>query len=136
MRLFGPVPRHAGASTRRPGVSARASEISDGSSAAVRWSYADGVPRPSRFSPAELSPEPWPEQPSADPVAEVARRLVLNLEREIGDRSIRSVAEAAHVDHATLLALLRGRSWPDLVTIARLELGLGVDLWPGRPAPG
>jgi hypothetical protein len=91
------------------------------------------VPRPARRSPAELAPEPWPTSPSTDPVAEVARGLVLNVEREIGDRSIRSVAEVSGVDHATLLGLLRGRSWPDVVTIARLEQGLGADLWPGRP---
>lgn len=66
----------------------------------------------------------------------MARRLVLNLQREIGERSIRSVAETAGMDHATLLGLLRGRSWPDLVTIARLERGLGADLWPGRPETG
>jgi uncharacterized repeat protein (TIGR01451 family) len=42
--------------------------------------------------------------------------------------------QASNVDHATLLGLLRGRSWPDLVTIARLEQGLDADLWPGRPA--
>jgi hypothetical protein len=65
-------------------------------------------------------------------MAEVARRLVNNVEREIGARSIRSVAEAAQLDHSTLLSLLRGRSWPDLVTIARLERGLDADLWPGR----
>jgi transcriptional regulator with XRE-family HTH domain len=56
----------------------------------------------------------------------------LNVEREIGTRSIRSVAEVTGVDHTTLLGLLRGRSWPDLVTIARLEQGLAADLWPGR----
>ncbi|MFC0678427.1 hypothetical protein ACFFGH_11320 [Lysobacter korlensis] len=91
------------------------------------------MPRPARPSPAELSPEPWPARPSDDPVAEVARRLVLNVEREIGGRSVRSVAESAQVDHTTLLGLLRGRSWPDLVTIARLERGLEADLWPGLP---
>ena len=91
------------------------------------------MPRPARPSPAELSPDPWPAKPSPDPVAEVARRLVLNLEQAIAGRSIRSVAEAAGLDHTTLLGLLRGRSWPDLATIARLELGLDADLWPGRP---
>jgi hypothetical protein len=65
----------------------------------------------------------------------VARRLAVNVEQAIGGRSIRSVAEAAQVDHTTLLGLLRGRSWPDLVTIARLESGLAADLWPGRSEP-
>ena len=94
------------------------------------------MPRPARPSPAALSPAPWPTKPSPDPVAEVARRLVLNLEQAIAGRSIRSVAEAAGLDHTTLLGLLRGRSWPDLATIARLEQGLGADLWPGRPTRG
>jgi transcriptional regulator with XRE-family HTH domain len=57
---------------------------------------------------------------------------VLNVESAAEGRSLRSVAEAAGIDHTTLLGLLRGRSWPDLVTIAKLEFGLGRDLWPGR----
>lgn len=94
------------------------------------------MPRPARPSPAELAPVPWPTRPSTDPVAEVARLLAVNVEQAIGERSIRSVAEAANVDHTTLLGLLRGRSWPDLVTIAKLEAGLDADLWPGRPETG
>jgi hypothetical protein len=68
-------------------------------------------------------------------VAEIARRLVVNVERATEGRSVRSVAETAGIDHTTLLGLLRGRNWPDLVTIAKLESGLAQDLWPGRP-PG
>ncbi len=122
------VPDVAGSS---PVVHPNSSPVVGCLAPAVRF-YAEAVPRPSRSTPAELSPEPWPAHPSPDPSAEVARRLVRNLEREIAGRSIRSVAEAAQVDHSTLLGLLRGRSWPDLVTIARLERGLGADLWPGR----
>ncbi|MGG7507553.1 hypothetical protein [Plantibacter sp. YIM 135249] len=69
---------------------------------------------------------------SADPIGEVARQLAKNVQAAIGDRSVRSVAKDTGVDHTTILAILGGRVWPDLYTIAKLELGLGADLWPGR----
>ncbi|WP_158613392.1 helix-turn-helix transcriptional regulator [Frigoribacterium sp. PhB160] len=40
------------------------------------------------------------------------------------------MAEAAGVTHTTLLSVLAGQVWPDLETIAKLERGLGVALWP------
>ncbi|AWB85267.1 helix-turn-helix domain-containing protein [Mycetocola zhujimingii] len=92
------------------------------------------MPRPSRPSPRELA-EGWPDSPSADPVGEVARQLALNLRAAIDNRSLRAAAEAAGVDHSTILAILQGRTWPDLYTVARLEQGLEADLWPGR-SPG
>jgi len=85
-------------------------------------------PRPTRALPAELC-EDWPEVPSADPVAEKARQLVLNLRAAIGERSIREVAIMASVDRATIGAVLQGKSWPDIVTLAKLEQELG-SLWP------
>ena len=66
---------------------------------------------------------------SDDPVAEVARHFVLNLRKAIGDRSIREVARVTGVDRATIAAVLNGLSWPDIVTLAKLEIGLGVLLW-------
>jgi transcriptional regulator with XRE-family HTH domain len=67
-----------------------------------------------------------------DPIGEVARHFTLNLREAIGSKSVRGVADAAGINHATLLGILAGRTWPDLATIAKLERGLGVDLWPGR----
>jgi transcriptional regulator with XRE-family HTH domain len=55
----------------------------------------------------------------------------MRLRDGIGERSIRSVATAAGVSHVTILNVLAGRAWPDLSTIARLEIALGVPLWPG-----
>jgi transcriptional regulator with XRE-family HTH domain len=69
---------------------------------------------------------------SVDPVGEVARQFALNVRAAIGDRSIRAAAQDVGVDHSTIVAVLQGRTWPDLATIAKLELGFGVDLWPGR----
>lgn len=83
----------------------------------------------------ELTPGPWPDTPSDDPYAEIARQFVLRLRAGIDTRSIRSVGVAAGVSHVTILNVLAGRAWPDLSTIARLEVALGVPLWPGLRAP-
>jgi len=85
-------------------------------------------PRPTRALPAALC-ENWPEVPCVDPVAEKARQLVLNLREAIGERSIREIATMAGVDRATIGAVLQGKSWPDIVTLAKLEQVLG-SLWP------
>ena len=89
------------------------------------------MPRPSRPSPRELV-EGWPDTRTDDPVGEVARQFALNLRAAIGDRSLRAAAEAAAMDHSTIQAILQGRTWPDLYTVAKLEQGLDTDLWPGR----
>ena len=87
-----------------------------------------------RERPFELAPGPWPETPSPDPVAELARRFALNLAAAVGDTSLRSVGRSTGVAHNTLASILAGRIWPDFSTIAKLELGLDVPLWPGRVA--
>lgn len=83
-----------------------------------------------RDRPVELAPAPWPDIASEDPVGEVARRFVVNLRRAIDSKSLRSVAVMSGVSHVTIINILSGRVWPDLATIARLEYGLGVSLWP------
>ena len=57
--------------------------------------------------------------------------FAFNLKAAIGDRSLRAAAAATGVDHTTILRILDGQAWPDLYTIARLERGLGAQLWPG-----
>ncbi|RNE66976.1 helix-turn-helix domain-containing protein [Cryobacterium tepidiphilum] len=63
---------------------------------------------------------------------EVARRFAANLRLAIGERGLRVAAQEAGVDHTTILAVFEGRAGPDLATIAKLERGFDVDLWPGR----
>lgn len=77
----------------------------------------------------EGAPTPWPDAPSDEPVTEVARQFAVRLRDAIGDRSIRSVAVTAGLNHVTLLNVLSGKAWPDLATIARLELALNTDLY-------
>ncbi len=61
-----------------------------------------------------------------------AQLFARRLEQAVGDRPLREVARAAGLSHSTLLAVMRGHRWPDMVTIAKLEQALDVDLWPGR----
>jgi len=91
------------------------------------------MPRPSRPSPRERVAG-WPEVASEDASTEVARRLAIALRAAMGERSLRAAGADTGVDHSTIQAILQGRAWPDLDTIARLENGLNVDLWPGRPS--
>ena len=91
------------------------------------------MPRPSRLSPRERVAD-WPEVPSEDRSTEVARRFAIALRAAMGERSLRAAGADTGVDHSTIQAILQGRAWPDLDTIARLENGMGVDLWPGRPS--
>jgi len=88
-----------------------------------------------RERPFELAPGPWPETPSPDPIAELARRFSINLAAAIGDASIRSVSRETEVPHNTVASILAGRVWPDFVTIARLEIGLKTPLWPHSAPP-
>lgn len=85
-----------------------------------------------RARPVDLAPSPWPwpwpSSRSDDALGEYARLWVLRLIDVVGDRSIRSVAEGADSHHSTLDGIIAGRVWPNLATIAKLELSLGVVL--------
>jgi len=89
--------------------------------------------RPARSSPRERS-ESWPDVKSEDPSGEIARQFSVNLRDAIGALSLRAASVRTGVDHSTILSILQGRVWPDLDTIAKLERGLGVNLWPGMIA--
>lgn len=95
--------------------------------------YGGAVGRRVRLRPVEVS-EDWPREAVSDPVHESVRRYVLNLTRAIGNGSIRSAAELTQVNYSTLHAILRGEAWPDAITVARTEHGLGSRLWEGPVA--
>lgn len=89
--------------------------------------------RRERLKPVEVSNE-WPDGAVADPVYESIRRYVVNLRDVIGDDSIRSTAIRTEVNYSTLQAVLVGQAWPDAITVARTERGLGTRLWDGPVA--
>lgn len=72
----------------------------------------------------------WPDEICGDPVAELARRFVMNLRAVVGARSMSEIETITGVGPATLSRILNGHAWPDGYTIARLEIRLGAHLWP------
>lgn len=78
----------------------------------------------------------WPAAKlDGDPAAEAAQQFVARLVAAAGTLSLRGVEAATGVDHDTVARILKGDVWPDIATVANLEHGLGVDLWPGRASP-
>lgn len=89
------------------------------------------MPRPARAAPNTWSTD-WPDAPCGDPTAEVARLLAQRLSAALDGRSLRAAKAVTGVDHAIISKILNGQVWPDIATLARLEAGLGTDLWPGQ----
>lgn len=100
--------------------------------------YPEIVSRSSRPRPRDLVD--WREESiggmkpvnSAD--VAVAMQLADNLRKAIGDRSVREVGVTCGVAYNSVRSILFGAGWPDIRTVALLEAGLGVDLWPSGTA--
>jgi len=60
-----------------------------------------------------------------------AQGFAVAVEDAMGDRTLREVARQAEISHTTLLAVLHGQRWPDMITIAKLEEVFQRSLWPG-----
>lgn len=81
-------------------------------------------------------PENWPHADlSGHPAAAVVQAIAAALQREMAERglSFRRLAELSGVNRQTVNDVTVGRRWPDVATIAQLEAGLSVRLWPIRP---
>ena len=79
----------------------------------------------------------WPDGPlqrGAPFEAQKAADIATRLRSAIGNRSLRSVAAVSGVSIGTLHNLLCGKTWGDVVTIARLEQALSADLWSASPS--
>lgn len=95
--------------------------------------YRGAVPRRQGVegSPRDLVGDDWPRG-----AAEVgtpqwyAQEIAAKLEAAVDGASLREIAEKVGLDHTTIRAVLLGERWADLVTLAKLEAGLGVRLWP------
>ena len=74
----------------------------------------------------------WPAGPfkqQLPPEARLARALARRLETARGNKSRQEVGRLAKVHCQTVINVLEGRTWGDLVTISRLERGLKTELW-------
>ncbi|MCP9944168.1 helix-turn-helix domain-containing protein [Streptomyces somaliensis] len=58
----------------------------------------------------------------------IARALAEAMERQ--GLSANALASAAGVNRQAITYVLRGETWPDILTVASLELALGEMLWP------
>lgn len=78
----------------------------------------------------------WPDGallPDAPVAAHYAQDIARRLVQALGERSRAALAEEADLARSTLHDIATGRSWPDVVTLAKLENLLGARLWPERP---
>jgi F420-0:gamma-glutamyl ligase-like protein len=60
----------------------------------------------------------------------VASAVSVALAEALDGRSIAEVARTADVARSTIYDLLSGSTWPDLVTVSKLEDSLETSLWP------
>lgn len=91
-------------------------------------------------APRDLArdPERWPEAAIADGPARVVQHVARLAAEEIARRgiSLRGVEALTGVSRMAVGPLLEGTSWPDVLTVVRLEEGLGCPLWPGARGIG
>ena len=91
-------------------------------------------------SPRELAddPENWPHADlSHHPAAAVVQAIAAALQKVMAEQglSFRRLAEVSGVNRQTINDVAVGRCWPDVATIAQLEAGLAIRLWPTPPTP-
>ncbi len=58
--------------------------------------------------------------------------MAQRLRGQLSDRALAAVCRDAGLARSTVQDLLAGRTWPDLVTLAKLEDALDARLWPQR----
>jgi hypothetical protein len=103
--------------------------------------YATEVPprKSLRARPADyLESGVWPDgalSADAPREARLAAAISARLRVAMGERTLRDVARQAELSPQTVANLVQGLSWGDMVTLARLEVVLGVQLW-GREHRG
>ncbi|MEU6780410.1 helix-turn-helix transcriptional regulator [Nonomuraea angiospora] len=94
-----------------------------------------GRPRSrSPWEPAE-DPENWPHADLSGHVAAVVQAIAAALQQVMAERelSFHRLAELSGVNRQTVNDVAVGRCRPDVATIAQLEAGLSVRLWPVQP---
>ena len=78
----------------------------------------------------------WPvgaALPGAPRALELARAISIRLSEALEGRSVTEVAETADLARSTLYDIVNGATWPDLVSLGKLNDALGIDLLPALP---
>lgn len=75
----------------------------------------------------------WPEA-ELEPFAPAihAQTFALHLLRAMNGAGLRETARAADLDAMTIRKIIRGESFPDSVTITKLEMSYRRTLWPSE----
>ena len=81
-----------------------------------------------RPAPRDAVKGEWPGGLSTDPAVIAAQRFATNLARAVEDMSLREAARMSGVAHTTIKAIIDGRVWGDVYTLAQLEAAFGK-LW-------
>lgn len=81
----------------------------------------------------------WPYAdlaPDAPVSAHYGQALARNIERALASsgHSLRTLADATGITHSTISRVLNGKVLPDIGTLARLEVAIGFQIWPGLAA--
>ena len=82
----------------------------------------DYVQRGAQWPTGPLEPNPPPE-------VRLVRGIVTKLEARNARKDIYETAKRCGLNPQTIYNVLDGKTWPDLATIARLEVHFGVRLW-------
>lgn len=80
----------------------------------------------------------WPDGELSDdePAAAYAAHIAAALGVALAGRNKSEVAAAAGLARSTLYDMIEGRTWGDLISIARLEAVLDARLWPREQPRG
>ncbi len=74
----------------------------------------------------------WPDGtllPRAPEEAHLAAALAVRLRKHMAGRTLETLAEKTGLGRQTINNILLGKGWPDIRTIARLEVALEKRLW-------
>lgn len=86
-------------------------------------------------TPRQLYPD-WPKYKVEDLAHERVRQAILKLQDFMRTSteltSINKVAQYCGVGESTLADFMAGRTWPSILTLAQIEVGLGEPIWPVR----
>lgn len=80
-------------------------------------------------------PTGWIDEPKAAWYAAQIARTVLEV-LQVKRWNLNQAAQTCGIDRETLVRVVQGETYPDLVTLTALELGLDVKIWPSGPIGG
>lgn len=105
--------------------------------------YDSDVSTRDRKAPAEYLADPQDAFETGDlthdapPGAVAAQTIVRALTQAMTQqgRTLRTLAAATGINHTTIGRIIRGLTYPDVDTVARLQTALAVHLWPPDQQP-